>query len=96
MSACSNLGHLYCHDNLLTVLNVNANAALNTLDCSNNKLINLDLNPQLRRLYCHSNLLTSLDVSKNTLLKTLNCSENQFTNGIITRHSHDVSANIKQ
>jgi len=61
---------------------------LDTLDCSYNFLISLDVSgcTDLRFLDCYHNQLTSLDVSKITALKYLGCSENRFT-------SLDVSKN---
>lgn len=61
---------------------------LETLNCSQNKLTELDLtqNPNLTRLYCTDNLLTELDLSgctsllslycRNNLLKTLDLTDN--------------------
>jgi Leucine-rich repeat (LRR) protein len=61
---------------------------LDTLNCSFNQLISLDVsnNTALTDLYCDGNQLTSLDVSNNTALTTLGCSGNQLT-------SLDVSNN---
>jgi trimeric autotransporter adhesin len=67
---------------------IEAFAALTELDCSQNKLTNLDLskNTALTRLYCSRNQLTNLDLSKNTALTWLYCRDNKLT-------SLDVSQN---
>ncbi|MDY7395684.1 T9SS type A sorting domain-containing protein [Aureibaculum sp. 2210JD6-5] len=63
-------------------------AALKNLNCSSNKLTNLDLtkNTALTSLYCQQNNISSLDISKNVLLTTLLCYRNKLT-------SLDVSKN---
>ena len=55
---------------------------LDTLDCSYNQLITLDIsnNTALVSLRCGSNLLSVLDVSNNTSLIRLHCWGNQCTN----------------
>lgn len=55
--------------------------ALQTLDCSNNKLTTIPLRTlgQLEKLNCNNNQLTALDCSANTLLKELSCASNQLT-----------------
>lgn len=55
--------------------------ALQTLDCSNNKLTTIPLRTlgQLEKLNCNNNQLTTLDCSANTLLKELSCASNQLT-----------------
>ena len=52
--------------------------ALKSLDCSHNKLTELDLSecPGLVTVNCASNNLASLNVSKNALLTSLDCSRN--------------------
>lgn len=52
--------------------------ALKSLDCSHNKLTELDLSecPGLVTVNCASNYLASLNVSKNALLTSLDCSRN--------------------
>ena len=64
--------------------------ALETLDCSGNKLSSLDVshNTKLKQLNCGSNSLVSLDVSHNTELETLQCFINKLS-------SLDVSHNKK-
>ncbi len=54
--------------------------ALTALNCSDNKLVSLDLseNRALTALYCQKNWLTELDVSSCTHLKTLHCYNNQL------------------
>ena len=55
-------------------------AVLETLDCSNNQLTELDVskNFSLASLDCSNNQLTSLDVSQNLELGTLRCYSNQI------------------
>jgi len=55
--------------------------SLEYLDCSTNRLTNLDLskNTALNQLRCYRNDLTSLDLSKNTDLNILICYRNQLT-----------------
>lgn len=63
---------------------------LQSLNCSNNVLTELDLskNVALEYLDCSNNKLTYLDVSKNMNLETLYCSDNQLA-------SLDISLNKK-
>ncbi|BAX80600.1 T9SS type A sorting domain-containing protein [Labilibaculum antarcticum] len=51
------------------------------LDCSQNKLNNLDLskNPHIRRLVCSHNQLTNLDLTQNPAITSLSCESNQLT-----------------
>ncbi|MGM9623879.1 MAG: leucine-rich repeat domain-containing protein [Butyricicoccus porcorum] len=55
--------------------------ALTALNCSNNKLTNLDVsnNKALEYLNCSGNQLTELEVDSNTALKTLDCGSNFLT-----------------
>ena len=55
--------------------------ALDSLDCSVNELITLDVskNTALKKLNCGFNELTTLDVSKNTALNVLTCCGNQIS-----------------
>ena len=59
-------------------LNVNANITLETIDCSNNDLINLDLstNILLTSVDCSLNQITSLNIVLNDKLTTLICNDN--------------------
>ena len=59
------------------------------LDCSGNKLTNLDVsnNAALKTLYCSKNQLTYLDVSQNTALMFLDCSKNQLNNLDVSHNS---------
>ena len=63
---------------------------LTSLNCSNNKLTDLDVshNVSLSFLSCHNNLLTHLDVSKNRVLESLSCFGNKL-------HHVDVTHNYK-
>ncbi|MDR1692451.1 MAG: M6 family metalloprotease domain-containing protein [Oscillospiraceae bacterium] len=62
--------------------------SLQTLDCSDNQLTELDLssNPELAHLHCGGNLLETLDTSGNPALITLYCADNLLV-------SMDVSNN---
>ena len=55
--------------------------ALETLNCVENDLTELDVskNTELTILHCRENELTKLDVSKNTKLEILSCSKNELT-----------------
>lgn len=55
--------------------------ALEQLDCSMNKLTNLDISSlhQLETLSCYNNSLTKLDLSNNTNLKILYCGQNKLS-----------------
>ncbi len=55
---------------------------LQTLDCSGNKLSQLDIseNKVLTHLYCENNNLTTLDTSNNPFLYALFCHHNNLTN----------------
>ncbi len=76
-----NLTYLYCSNNRLTALNVQALAALQVLWCSNNQLISLNVQglARLKELMCTNNQLTTLYVQELTQLKTLYCNDNQLT-----------------
>lgn len=65
---------------MLTSLELSANTALTSLDCSKNQLTSLDLNANmaLTALDCRNNQLASLDLSSNTSLTSLNCNGNQL------------------
>ncbi|RUA11343.1 MAG: hypothetical protein DSY82_03700 [Flavobacteriia bacterium] len=60
--------------------------ALETLDCSQNKISNLNLssNTHLKELKCVMNGMRNLDVSNNTKLESLNCAYNQLNHLDIT------------
>lgn len=70
---------------------------LETLNCSQNKLTELDLtqNPNLTRLYCTDNLLTELDVSKNPKLISLYCAYNRLTSLDVSGHGDLVALNCE-
>ena len=70
---------------------------LETLNCSQNKLTELDLtqNPNLTRLYCTDNLLTKLDVSKNPKLISLYCAYNRLTSLDVSGHGDLVALNCE-
>jgi Secretion system C-terminal sorting domain len=64
-------------------------AALKTLNCGNNSMINLDVSKlvKLTTLRCNSNQLIALDVSKNIALTYLDCFTNQLTSLDITKNT---------
>ena len=86
----SNLEHLSCYNNLLTVLDVSNLTSLKTLHCGKNSISLLDLtsNVNLLSLDCYINNLTSLNVSNATSLNYLNCIKNKLTNLNINSNSH--------
>jgi hypothetical protein len=67
---------------LFTTIDVSKNAALEYLNCQQNRLVNLDLsnNLALKELKCGQNQLTTLDVSKNTALVSLSSDSNKLLN----------------
>ena len=85
----SNVTSLTLINNITDLTGIEDFAALNTLDCSGNPLISLDLssNTALNTLQCAACQLTNLNVSNNTALTYLNIQSNQLT-------SLDVSNNI--
>ena len=68
-----NITHIECN-----------NTSLTYLDCSFNKLkdLNVNNNTALIELICWRNKLKSLDVSKNTKLEYLDCDENQLSTAV--------------
>lgn len=62
---------------------------LQTLNCANNNLTQLDVsqNPALVRLSCGNNRLTALDVSHNLELRYLNCNFNRLSSLDLSGHS---------
>lgn len=56
-------------------------SALETLDCSNNALSDIDINANsnLMVLDCSNNMLTNVEVSNNLALTTLNCANNTIS-----------------
>ena len=73
----ASLQTLWCYNNkLMTTLNVEACAELNSLRCYDNALTGLDVSActKLTDLWCHNNsALTSLDVTQNKALMYLYC-----------------------
>ncbi|UCH15180.1 MAG: hypothetical protein JSV22_04230, partial [Bacteroidales bacterium] len=67
--------------NISDMTGIEAFVNINTLECSFNKLTNLDVskNTALTQLRCSENQLTSLDVSQCTLLESLICQNNSLT-----------------
>jgi hypothetical protein len=64
-----------CSSNISDFKGIEAFVNLDSLDCGDNSLTNLDLsnNHELLYLQCWRNLLTSLDVSNNPVLHYLYC-----------------------
>ncbi|KAF2519799.1 T9SS type A sorting domain-containing protein [Flavobacterium salilacus subsp. salilacus] len=77
----TNLEHLYCTSNNISVLDVSALPGLTTLSCSNNEIIDLDITglDNLIEIDCASNNLTAIDISDAVALQFLNCNENQLS-----------------
>ena len=90
IEAFTNLTHLYCDINSITILDVSKNTKLEYLDCSRNQLATIDISncTNLKNFSCASNLLTSLDLTSNTKLITLYCGWNSLIN-------LDISMNIE-
>ncbi|MEO8532226.1 MAG: T9SS type A sorting domain-containing protein [Flavobacterium sp.] len=81
-SSISELTYLYVDDSSITDLTgIEAFTSLTQLDCSKNKLKNLDLsqNIKLTDLSVGRNELTNLDITKNVLLTNLDCQRNSLT-----------------
>ncbi|MFR7761215.1 MAG: bacterial Ig-like domain-containing protein, partial [Peptoniphilus grossensis] len=71
-----------CKNNQMETLNFGgSNKDLNIVDCSVNRLRNLDISKleALEELNCSSNQLSRLDISENVALKNLDCSSNQLS-----------------
>ena len=80
---------MYCHNNLLTSINLSQNLALTDLNCLNNQLTSLDVsnNTSLASLNCQFNQLTSLDVSHNLALDYLYCIGNKLSTLDVSNNS---------
>lgn len=81
MSVLPDLEKLVCDGNELVSLDLSRNPRLKELECSNNKLPELDVSalPDLEKLKCKWNAITSLDLSQTTKLVELDCSNNKLT-----------------
>lgn len=68
-----------CRDNNITSLDIN-NSSLEVLDCSDNKLSNLNISRNITLYYlnCNNNLLSTLNIDKNINLTHLYCNNNQL------------------
>ena len=77
------LDYLYCSNNKLEQLDVKNSKWLRELDCSKNRLTELDVDvthkPNLVSVECQNNQLTSLILGENKGLEKLNCAHNQLT-----------------
>ena len=75
----------------MTTLNVH-NQQLTNLDCSGNKLTELDVskNLELTHLFCSCNELTELDLSKNINLLYLYCRNNPYLKQIFITKGQDI------
>ena len=78
---CSNLTHLSCHYNSISVLDVSALTSLATLYCHYNSISVLDVSAltSLTALYCYNNSISVLDVSALTSLAGLYCYYNSIS-----------------
>ncbi|QBZ98629.1 DUF7619 domain-containing protein [Flavobacterium sangjuense] len=81
ISSFSNLTDLYCGENHLTSLSLNASQNLKGLGCYDNQLTTLDLTifPNLKGIDCRFNQLTTLNVNGLIHLEGIVCSSNQLT-----------------
>ena len=72
--------------NILDLTGIEDFIALDSLDCSMNKLMTLDVsaNVNLLKLSCFSNYLTNLEVNNNPLLIKLLCGDNNLDNIIVS------------
>ncbi|KUO68439.1 MAG: hypothetical protein APF83_00510 [Lutibacter sp. BRH_c52] len=84
------LRYLYCHNNLLTEINLGEKPNLINLHCGGNSLTSIDVSnyPNLASLHIWVNKLTILDVSNNHNLEDLICSTNKLK-------TLDISSNAK-
>ncbi|WP_304681311.1 leucine-rich repeat domain-containing protein [uncultured Clostridium sp.] len=83
----TNLVSLNCSEaNLTAPLDLSKNVKLESLDCSNSGIteLNLENNVNLNYLNCSNNDILSLDISKNDNLETLNCSGTKISNLDVT------------
>ncbi|MEQ2455141.1 S-layer homology domain-containing protein [Flavonifractor hominis] len=82
---------------LTSLTGLSAFPNLETLNCSNNNLTELDLsgNPSLTRLYCSYNQLAQLDLSKNSELMYLSCSYNRMKQLDLTGHDKLIALNCE-
>ena len=80
-SKWTKLQTLFCENNQLIALNLNANKKLMEIRCFDNLLTTLDVsgNTELSHLDCYGNQLVTLDLSANTKLTYLWCAYNQLT-----------------
>lgn len=76
----SKLVFLDCSENPLETVNVSSCKELETFQCNNANLIQVDLskNAKLTFIGCSQNQLTKLDVTNNTLLESLYCGFNEI------------------
>jgi len=81
--------------NIEDLTGIEAFVNLRNLNCSDNKLTNLDIskNTFLTELGCSNNQLTNLDLSKNTHLIHIYCSYNELTSLDLSKNTHlrDIS-----
>ena len=74
------LRNLFCRNIQLKILDLSGMPGLEILDCSENKIIELDLSRlALTELYCYNNKLTELDLSNQSGLTELYCHINRLT-----------------
>jgi hypothetical protein len=66
------------HSNLTSV-DISANVALKYIDCGQNQITTLKINPGLQTLYCYYNQITSIDLNGNTNLRYFDATDNNLT-----------------
>ena len=85
---CNSLEQVLCSNNSLSLLRIDSSGSntadyenLIELDCSNNKLLELDLSlfPNLRNLYCDHNELSYLGIYQCPFIMYLQCSFNKIS-----------------
>jgi Leucine-rich repeat (LRR) protein len=72
---------LYCNSNAISNLDLSNNLNLYHVNCRDNMLNTLVLNPNniIEALYCSGNNLTTLDLSNNNVMSDLRCEDNNLT-----------------
>jgi Leucine-rich repeat (LRR) protein len=66
------------HSNM-TSLDLSANTALKYVDCGQNQITTLKINPGLETLYCYYNQISSIDLNGNTHLMYFDATDNNLT-----------------
>ena len=94
MQGLTALTELECHENQLTLLNVQGCSALTYLSCGDNQLTSLDVNGlnALEELYCYANQLTSLNVQGCSALEKIVCRTNKLGSSAFIKLFDDLPA----